>query len=260
MTRQTKKDRERFYAKQWLLRRRISACLEDHEHPDFVVRHEGETLGIEIVEYHGEASGRRGRKGRQVEAAWETLQDYSDKFRERYPDIDSVDVRLHFKDYKMPPPRSFEPFCKAIAELIRNNQGLGENIKRTIKNQALHPLLDEYLLGVELFGAKCWSHWEWPAYMNGGVGTSEGELYAVVAAKLANYGAPAGIDSSHLVIGGGGPARTRIAAPTSALHLSNYAKLNKALDDGPFATVAILCLRDFIWCRNQGWKDFRPFE
>jgi hypothetical protein len=70
MTRSAKKERERFCAAQWLLRRRIAARLEDHEHPDFVARHGAEMLGIKIVEYHGGgASGRGGSKGRQVEAA-----------------------------------------------------------------------------------------------------------------------------------------------------------------------------------------------
>jgi hypothetical protein len=62
MTRQKKKDREKFYAAQWLLRRGIIARLEAHEHPDFVVRHGNETLGIEIVEYHGGTLGRGGAK------------------------------------------------------------------------------------------------------------------------------------------------------------------------------------------------------
>lgn len=125
----------------------------------------------------------------------------------------------------------------------------------------MHPLLADYLMGVELLlGRRYWSHWEWPGYMSGGVGTTDNELHAVVAPKLADYNAPAWINSSHLVIVGGGPALTRIAAPFSAQHLSKYSKLNQALKDGPFDTVAILCLRDFIWSNVEGWKDFRPYE
>jgi hypothetical protein len=261
MTRSEKKERERFYASQWLLRRRIAARLEDHEHPDFVVQYGAERLGIEIVEYHGGTLGRGGSKGRQVEASWDALRDYSDDFRERTPDIDRVGVRLHFKEYRMPPPRSFEDFCNAVAELVRKSGRVVDKVKLAVKlDPVLHPLLADYLIGVELFGRSYWSHWEWPAYMNGSIGTTDEELHAVVADKLATYNAPAGINSSHLVIVGGGPALTRIAAPVSALHLSTYSKLNRALNNGPFASVATLCLRDFIWSKDEGWKDFPAYE
>lgn len=261
MTRSSKKEREKFYAAQWLLRRRIKARLEDSEHPDFVVRLSGETLGIEIIEYHSGVMRRGGSRGRQVEAAWEALQDYSDMFRERNLDIDHVDVRLHFKAYRMPPRRLFESFCSGVADLIREATGLIEGVRHTIKMKPeLHPLLADYLDGIEFFGGRYWSHWEWPAYMNGAIGTSEEELHAVVASKLATYRAPSEIDSSHLVIVGGGPARTRIAAPISAQHLSTYSMLNEQLNDGPFASVAILCLRDFIWTRADGWKSFPAYD
>ena len=261
MTRQTQKERERFYAAQWLRRRGIAARPENHEHPDFLVRCKGETLGIEIVEYHGGMVGRGGSKGRQVEAAWEALQDFSDEFRERNPDVARVEVRLHFKGYRMPSPRSYEAFCTAVATLIRQSTGLADRVRLSVKmDPKIHPLLATYLIGVELIGSRFWRHWSWPAYMNGGIGTSDDELHAVVKDKVRTYRAPPEVNSSHLAIVGGGPARTRIAAPMSCLHLATYSKLNRALRNGPFASVAILCLRDFIWTKTEGWKDFPAYD
>ena len=152
VTLHSKKDRERRYAVQWLRRRGIDARPRDHEHPDFVVHHGAETLGIEIVEYHGGgASSRGGSKGRQVEAAWEALQAHADKFRERNPDIDPFEVVLHFSRYRMPPPSSFEDFCNAIAGLIRQSIDLAPGQRRDIPITAdIDQLLSSYLLGVQL--------------------------------------------------------------------------------------------------------------
>jgi hypothetical protein len=90
--------------------------------------------------------------------------------------------------------------------------------------------------------------------MNGGIGTSDQELHAVIEGKLRSYSAPGGVHETHLVIFGRGPELTRIAAPFSTEHLTTYSTLNRALRDGPFAAAAILCIRDFLWTRAGGWN------
>src|ERR1044072_6866669 len=98
MTQSAKKERERRPAAEWLRRRGIKARLLEHEHPDFIVKHGDETLGIEIVEFHaGGPSTRGGSSVRQVEAAWQALRDYSSDYRKRHPDIDPFAVSLHFR-------------------------------------------------------------------------------------------------------------------------------------------------------------------
>jgi hypothetical protein len=86
------------------------------------------------------------------------------------------------------------------------------------------------------------------------IGTRDEELHAVIERKLRSYHAPAGIDETHLVIFGRGPELTRIAAPFSTEHLATYSGLNTALNEGPFAAAAILCLRDFFWTKADGWQ------
>jgi hypothetical protein len=240
MTRPAQKEEERFYAMEYLRRRGIVGQVDDHEHPDFLVRTSNGPLGVEVISYGTSV-------GRQVDAAWAALQDHSDKFRERHPDLRRFGVRLHFRLHRMPPPRAFEPFCEAVAALLRRHTDLpARGPWRTVRVDSTEPAIGEYLSAIEVYGVTFYSSWEWPALMNGGIGTSDEELHAVVERKLWSYHAPAGIDETHLVIVGRGPELTRIAAPFSAEHLATYSELNTALSEGPFAAAAILCLRDFF--------------
>jgi hypothetical protein len=127
--------------------------------------------------------------------------------------------------------------------------------RRTVHIDPAEPVTGKYLSRIEVYGVTFYSQWEWPASINGGIGTSDQELHAVIDRKLRSYRAPAGIDESHLVIFGRGPELTRIAAPFSAEALATYSRLNRAFTKGPFAGAAILCLRDFIWTKADGWKD-----
>ena len=162
-----------------------------------------------------------------------------------------------------PPARSFEPFCNAVAKLIRQHgDALPEDAKLDIAITAdLDELLATYLLGVQLI--KChthWEEWQWPALLSGYIGTSEDELAAVVAGKLQRYRPPPCLTSSHLVVVGAGPTLSRVAAPLSAAHLATYARLNRALSNGPFDTVALFGIQDFTWSRAEGWRDFPAYE
>jgi hypothetical protein len=207
MTRQVQKDEERFYASEYLKRRGIVGKLDDRERPDFLVRTNSGTLGVEIISY-----GTSG--GRQVASAWAALQEYSDQFRERHPDLRRFGVRLHCRSHRMPPPRAFEPFCEAVAAQLRRNTDLPARGKwRTVHIDPPEPVVGKYLSRIEVYGVTFYSQWEWPASISGGIGTSDEELHAVIERKLRSYRAPAGIDETHLVIFGRGPELTRIAAP-----------------------------------------------
>jgi hypothetical protein len=193
-------------------------------------------------------------RGRQVDSAWAALQGHSDKFREKNLDLSRFGVRLHFRGHRMPPPRSFEAFCEAVAARVLPNADLPpRGVWRTLHIDPTEPVLGDYLSRIEVYGVTFYSQWEWPALMNGGIGTSDEELHAVIEGKLRSYGAPAGVDETHLVIFGRGPELTRIAAPFSIEHLATYSMLNKVLRDGPFAAAAILCIRDFLWTKADGW-------
>jgi hypothetical protein len=58
MTRQVEKDEERFYASEYLKRRGIVGKLDDRERPDFLVRTNSGTLGVEVISY-GTSGGRQ---------------------------------------------------------------------------------------------------------------------------------------------------------------------------------------------------------
>jgi hypothetical protein len=247
MTRQAQKAEERFYATEYLRRRGIIGQLDDREHPDFLVHTSRGSLGVEVISYGTSA-------GRQLDAAWTALQAYSDKFREGQPDLKRFGVRLHFRS-RMPPPREFEAFCEAIAAQLRRHTDLpARDPWRTVHIDRAKQTIGEHLSKIEVYGVTFYSSWEWPALMNGGIGTSDEELHAVIERKLRSYRAPAAVDETHLVIFGRGHELTRIAAPFSAEVLATYSRLNTALNKGPFAAAAILCLRDFFWTRADGWQ------
>jgi hypothetical protein len=140
VTRQTQKDEERFYATEYLRRRSILGQLHDREHPDFLVRTNSGTLGVEVISYGAS-------EGRQVASAWATLQKYSDQFRERHPDLRRFGVRLHFRSYRMPPPRAFGPFCEAIAAQLRRNADLRPRSEwRTVHIDPSEPVAGKHLI------------------------------------------------------------------------------------------------------------------
>ncbi len=249
MTRKTQKEEERFYAAEYIRRRGIEGQATDSEHPDFVVQTTGGPLGVEVVSYGD-------RSGRQVDSAWETLLDYIAKFREKHPDLKRFGAKLHFRTYRMPPPRSHEAFCEAVAARLRQNKDLPTRGKwRTLRVDPTDPILGRHLSHIEVYGVTFYSEWDWPASINGGIGTSDEEMLAAVERKLREYREPDSIIESHLVVYGRGPQRTRIASPFSAEHLASFSLLNAALRDGPFAAAAILCYRDFFWTKADGWAD-----
>ena len=264
ITQKAKKERERRPAAEWLRRRGIAARLQDHEHPDFIVEHGSETLGIEVVQFHaGGPSRRGGSSARQVEAAWEALCDYSCDYRKLHSDIDPFVVVLHFSRHRMPSAGSFEEFCDAVARLIRQHgAGIPEDAKLDLAITAdIDKLLASYLRGMQIIKCRThWEEWQWPALLSGHVGASEDELAAVVAGKLQRYRAPPHLTSSHLVVVGAGPTLSRVAAPLSAAHLATYSRLNRVLSNGSFDTVALLGYRDFIWSKAEGWTDFPAYE
>jgi hypothetical protein len=208
------------------------------------------TLGVEVISY-----GTSG--GRQVASAWAALQEYSDQFRERHPDLRRFGVRLHCRSHRMPPPRAFEPFCEAVAAQLRRNTDLPARGKwRTVHIDPTEPVVGKYLSRIEVYGVTFYSQWEWPASISGGIGTSDEELHAVIERKLRSYRAPAGIDETHLVIFGRGPELTCIAAPFSAEIPATYSDLNTALSKGPFAAAAILAYATSTGQKPMGGGSF----
>src|SRR5687767_11285110 len=117
MTRQTQKVEERFFAQEYLRRRGIRGPVCESEHPDFVIDTFVGQLGVEVVSYGD-------RNGREVDAAWDKLIDYSAEFRGRHPDLNRFGANLHFRNYRMPPPRHYKRFCEAIAALLRKQADL----------------------------------------------------------------------------------------------------------------------------------------
>jgi hypothetical protein len=245
MTRQSQKDEERFYAETYLRLLGIDGSLIAGESPDFQIRCASETIGLEVTSYH--EGGRR----REVEASWEKLLEYSARFREAHTDLNKISVRFYFRAMQLPSPRQFEPFCIAVAEILRRHAPRFSRTTTTIRLDKETAVLARYLQSIDARAVNFYAPWRWSAYNFGGVGTTDDELVAVIARKLKPY--PARPKQLHLLIHGGSPALSRIAAPRLE-HLERFDKVNSTLRDGPFDTVAILDLRNFVWTRSTGWR------
>ena len=153
-----------------------------------------------------------------------------------------------------PPKSQFPAFCVAAVVFLQRHRSKASRAYLDIPvDEMTDSTLARYVSKVTIRESKAWLNWYWPAHSGGGVGTSDGELMAVFNKKVVGYRPPIGLIASHLVVYGGGPGLSRIAAPFSAEQLENFPMVNEALCAGPFDEVAILDLRDFLWVKGAGW-------
>lgn len=255
MTRESQKREEKTVVDHYLDIRGIQGTLVASERPDFLVTTASGMLGVEVTAYHGNVGKDGGSKGREVESTWEALLEFAATCRQRFPDVNRLNVWLNFRTRRVPPRTEFEPFCSSVvAFLQRNRERVTSRYLDIRVDEASDGLLARYVSRVTVKESKAWVNWYWPAHNGGGVGTSDHELMAVVSRKVESYKPPHGLLASHLVIYGGGPGLSRIAAPYSAEQLDRFPMVSAALTSGPFDEVAILDLRNFIWVRGKGWR------
>lgn len=255
MTRTSQKKEEWAVADRYTRLRGIVGTVEASERPDFLVTTPAGTLGIEVTAYHANLGSDGGSAGREVESAWEALLEFAAVYREQFPEINRLNCWLNFRSHRLPSRSQFEPFCAAVVALLQRNRSRATRAYLDIPvNAEADGILARYVSKVTIREAKAWLDWYWPAHSGGGVGTSDHELMAVLGKKLGSYRPPSGLIESHLVIYGGGPGLSRIAAPFSTEQLEGFPMVNEALAAGPFSDVAILDLRDFLWTRAKGWS------
>lgn len=254
MTRDSQKQEERAVADQYLRLRGIIGTVEASEHPDFLVTTAGGILGLEVTAYGHPV-------GREVESTWEGLLEFASTFRDGFPEINHLNVWLNFRLKYLPPRSQFPAFCEAVVVFLKRNK---ERATRSYLNipvdPELDPLLARYVSKVTIRLGKIRMDWYWPSHSGGGVGTSDEELLAAVSKKLSTYQEPADVTESHLVVYGGGPGLSRIAAPWSTEQLEGFPLVNAALAAGPFEVVAVLDLRDFLWTRGKGWSTLAKVD
>lgn len=235
--------------------RGIVGAVKPSERPDFLVGTPEGMLGIEVTAYHGNLGANGGSGGREVESAWEALLKFAAIYREQYPEVNRLNCWLNFRSHRLPPRSQFEPFCAAVVALLQRNLSRATRAYLDVPaDLAVDGVLARYVSKVTIRASKVWLDWYWPAHSSGGVGTSDQELMDVLGRKLVSYRPPSGLVASHLVIYGGGPGLSRIAAPWSTDQLDGFPLVNAALAAGPFEEVAILDLRNFLWMRRHGWS------
>jgi hypothetical protein len=122
MTREGKKDRERYYA-QLLLDGLISYVrLEDLDPPDFWVRRGPEQdIALEVTEYHPADDDADGVQRCAVEQRWRaSLWPLIDQARRTRPALRSVRVTVGFKDRSLPGRRDHHRLAAEMVELVNS--------------------------------------------------------------------------------------------------------------------------------------------
>jgi hypothetical protein len=145
MTRQSQKESERRTLD--VLLSALSMTPDEigaSELPDFMLTMHGRNVGVEVTMYQsGTTVGSAGFKRRQVEAARESLQLASCKFRKAQPDISNVDVGLMFKNVA-PARGEQQQFMEEIAAFIRS-QDIRSERTRFLSHEFASPLMKKYL-------------------------------------------------------------------------------------------------------------------
>lgn len=242
MTRQSKKDEERQNLDAYLAAAAIAVDdgkIDQAERPDFVLRIDGVSIGVEVTDYH--VAGNR----REVEEHWVWLRQWpmllNDFPRHRQVDVD-------FKALKLPSRREAHNFVAQLFAITASAVDLPTTID---VDPARWPILGKYVSRVEIAASTVrYLGWSWN-FDIARIGVTEAELMAIVDAKRSSTVVAA--LSYWLIITEGAPL-SRVMAFMDHEWLEVMSRLTKQLEDGPFDRLILLQSPVIEWCRGVGWR------
>lgn len=255
LTRVEQKREERAILDAYLRLTRQGGIVEDGpEPPDFLLCTESKRIAVEVTGYHQPLRTVEGHTRREVEAAWEQIREHVVSYREDKPALDGLSVRLEFLSLAVPKTKEIAGFVQAVSDKITAaGDAIGKQTRRFGIDETDVPILRKYLKCFRVRFVECYMEWDWN-HDFAGIGTSDEEMMLAIGKKLAEYKPPANVDESHLIVAGWGGHLSEVAAPIHEMQLNSFRNLSKALEASAFDCVAILCFRDFIWCRGIGWQ------
>jgi hypothetical protein len=115
-----KKAIERRHAKALLAGRVEYRSIDDSEKPDFWIRRDNASdIGLEVTEYHPTADEVAGVQRREIEARWrDSLEPMLDSLRRTKPELRNFQVRLDFKDPRLPKKKEHQKFAAELLDLV----------------------------------------------------------------------------------------------------------------------------------------------
>jgi len=242
VTRPSKKDEERRNLGAYLAAAAIAVDdgkIDQAERPDFLLRLDGVTIGVEVTDYH--VAGNR----REVEEHWASLRQWpmllNDFPRHRHVDLD-------FRALKLPSRRETHDFVAQVFAITAGAVDLPATID---VDPARWPILGKYVSRVEIAASTVrYLGWSWN-FDIAWIGVTEAELMAIVDAKRSSTVVTA--SSYWLMITEGGTL-SRVMAFMDHEWLEGMSRLTKQLEDGPFDRLILLQSPIIEWCRHVGWR------
>jgi hypothetical protein len=253
MTRSTQKQNERKILSELLSAIHLQPDGEpvDGEKPDFVIRTSGTTVGIELTTYQ---SGRTvaGVPKRAVEAAWDDLEQASQKFQTENADLHGVYILFRFGGM-VPPRHEHAKFFDEIREFVQSiDQDIGIEFVEFWRPSFASPLMKQYLQAIVLRRSE---RSEWDSNLTAGFVDPPADIIAkIVADKSAKTYRPA--DEFWLVIADSGQPSEMILPIAGISEFNARLQLRKNLAISPFARVyAFTAMGLFCWDRpRDNWK------
>jgi len=242
VTRLSKKDEERRNLDAYLAAAVIAVDdgkVDQAERPDFLLRLDGVSIGVEVTEYH--VDGNR----REVEEHWASLRQWpmllNDFPRHRQ-------VELNFRALKLPSRRETHDFVAQLIAVIAGAVDLPANISI---DPARWPTLGKYVSRVEVAASTVrYLGWSWN-FDIAWIGVTEDELMTIVDAKRSSTVVAA---SSYWLMITEGATLSRVMALMDHEWLEVMSRLTKQLEDGPFDRLILLQSPIIEWCRDVGWR------
>ena len=256
MTTRGQKDAERRILRAYMEARGIEGDVRDGpEPPDFVISVAGQTIGIEVIEYHQPERTGHGHTRREVEASWEAIRAFVRNFRETSRELDELSVLLTFKELHVPSRREIASFVRGVVDEIGvARPRISERFTYIRVGDTSPTVLRTYLRDIRVRECKCYMEWDWN-HSFGGVGTSDDDMLSVIGRKLSKYAPPVSINTSRLVVTTDGVHISEVGAPFSVEQLQTFSELNMAIEASAFDEVFLYGYRAFKWTRDDGWTS-----
>lgn len=230
--------------------------VQCREAPDFFVRVAGQIVGIELVEYSQAASSTRGFPQREVEGTWIRFRDQARAASRSSPELQGVDIFLHFDPIELPPRPDWPAFLEEIGRFVNDHRRdlVAKPTEYGIPARGF-PLMQRHLseLGLAVVGDL--ADWGWNGDV-GYIGLAGEELRSIFARKVAMQYERA--DQLWLLVHGGTTIGSMLSVLDSAIEGGAISEASHELHGGPFDRVLLWSpfhsSPTYEWTRARGWR------
>ena len=258
MTRKDQKEEERIYLEKFLecIGYKQECIEKEREKPDFIITIESKRIGVEVTEFHSKTDSDKKFSRREVEGAWDKLQESLENERNKYEELQSIYGVLSFKRLEVPPRQKHNEFINEIIHYTLSKLPIAKNIEQKYFDFLPgYSLINEYLKSVNLENLDCYITWEWN-HNAAWVGLLEEELIYILEdkkEKLKKY-KTTNIHEMWLVIVSGHLLSQAMGKPHPEI-LNDYSNCNELLKQSGFDKVYLyqhMQNRILEWSGN--WK------